>query len=106
MFFLLNPRVKCFRRIVFHNGYRLLHNNGAGIHADIHKMDGASGNFGAVVQGLFPAFHTRECRKQGGMNIQDPQGECRQERLFHHAHKAGQYDHIGMICLEKLDIFL
>ncbi len=76
------------------------------IHAQVDKMDGAAGNLGPVVQGLFPALHAGKGRKQGRVYVQYPARKGVEQALLDHPHEACQGDNVGLMLFECLDIVL
>ena len=85
--------------VVVVHGDGLLGDDGAGIDALVDEMDGAAGDFDAVIEGLFPGFEAGEGREQGGVNINDAIGEGAEEFAFEDAHEAGEDDevHLGVL---------
>ena len=58
----MNALVQAFGRVVIENGDALLPDDGTSVHAGIHEMNGAAGDFDAVVEGLFPGFEAGKRR--------------------------------------------
>ena len=57
---LLDAGVEGGGGVVIVNGDGLLGDDGAGVDALIDEMNGAAGDFDAVIEGLFPCFESRE----------------------------------------------
>jgi DNA polymerase III subunit delta' len=102
-FGLLDAGVEGGGGVVVVHGNGLLGDDGAGIDALIDEMDGAAGDFDAVVEGLFPGFEAGERGEQGGMNIDDAVGEGAEEFAFEDAHEAGEDDEVDLRVLENGD---
>jgi len=88
-----------FGCVVIQNGDGLLADDGAGIHAGIHEMDGAAGDLDAMVEGLLPSFEAGEGGEEGWVDVDDAAGEGAQKVAFEDAHEAAKHDevHLGVL---------
>jgi hypothetical protein len=102
-FGLLDAGVEGGGGVVVMHGDGLLGDDGAGIDALIDEMDGAAGDFDAVIEGLFPGFEAGEGGQQGRVDIDDAVGEGAKEFAFQDAHEAGEDDEIYLCVLEDGD---
>lgn len=71
-----------------------LSDDGAGIHAGVNEMDGASGFRNLRTERLFPRSETWEGWEQRGVNIDDSLRKSVQQRRLDHAHVACEHDEI------------
>lgn len=87
--------------VMVENGHGLLADDGAGIHAGVHKMHGAAGDFHAVVERLFPGFEPGKGGQQRGMDIDDAPFKRAQKIALQDAHETGEDDqiHLGRLQL-------
>ena len=102
-FGLLDTGVEGGGGVVVVHGDGLLGDDCAGIDALIDEMNGAAGDFDAVVEGLFPSFEAGEGRKQGRVDVDDAVGEGAEEFAFEDAHEAGEDDEVDLGVLENGD---
>jgi len=87
--------------VMVENGYGLLADDGAGIHAGVHKMHGAAGDFHAVVERLFPGFESGKGGQQRGVDVHDAAFKRTQKITLQDAHEPGEDDqiHLGRLQL-------
>ena len=71
--------------------YGGLHDDGAGIHPCIHKVDGAAGDLHPVVQGLSLGIQSRKGRQQGRMDVDDLVVPGIHEIPAEDPHESGQH---------------
>ena len=102
MFRRVNALVQCCRRILIKHRHRLLADNGPGVHTGIDEMDGATGDFHALIQRLFPGFQSGEGGQQRGVNINDAAFKGAQKIALKHAHETGEDDQIHFRRLQLL----
>src|SRR5437899_3730648 len=67
-----------------------LQNDGAGVEIFVDEVDGAAGEFYAVVEGLFLRFQAGERGEERGMDIEDALGKGGNEKRREEAHVAGE----------------
>jgi hypothetical protein len=102
-FGLLDAGVEGGGGVVVVHGDGLLGDDGAGIDALIDEVDGAAGDFHAVIEGLFPGFEAGEGGEERGMDVDDAVGEGAEEFAFQDAHETGEDDKIDLGVLEDGD---
>ena len=69
-----------------------LQDDGAGVEIFVDEVDGATGEFDAVIEGLFLRFKAGEGREERGMDIKDALGKGGDEIRREEAHVAGEAD--------------
>jgi hypothetical protein len=106
VFLLLDAGVEGFGCVVVEDGDGALDEDGAGIGTFIYEVDGATGDFDAIYEGLFPGRDTGESRQQGWMDVENTVGEGGQHGGFDDAHEAGKNDVVGLPFLELSDVCL
>ena len=74
------------------NGDDGLQDDGAGVEIFVDEMDGATGEFYAVVEGLLLRFEAGERGKKRRMDIKDALGKGGDEEWGEKAHVAGEAD--------------
>jgi hypothetical protein len=90
----LNASVERLGGVVRENRDAFLSDDGAGIHAGVNEMDGASGFRNLRTERLFPRSETWEGWEQRGVNIDDALRKSVQQRRLDHAHVACEHDEI------------
>src|SRR4051812_40799753 len=68
----LNAGVQGVWGVVVENGHDGLGDDGAAVDALIDEMDGAAGDFNAVIKGLSPGLEAGKRREERGMDVDDP----------------------------------
>ena len=86
-----------FFGVVIQNGHCRLGEDGAGVNARIHKVDGQAGNLHTVRQGVTHAVRTREGGQQGGVGVDDAVAETLDQLRVNNAHEAGEHNVIGVV---------
>ncbi len=71
MLFLEDARRERLRRVVIEHRHDRLAHDGAGVHAFVHEVHGAAGEFHAMFERLPLRLFAREGGKQGRMDIQN-----------------------------------
>jgi hypothetical protein len=102
-FDLLNAGVQGCGGVVVMHGNGLLGDDGAGIDSLVDKMNGATGHFYTVIEGLFPGFQTGKGGQKRGVDVDDAVGKSAEEFAFEDAHEAGEHDEINLGILEHGD---
>ena len=69
-----------------------LKDDGAGVEIFVDEVDGAAGEFYAVVEGLLLRFEAGERGEERGMDVEDALGEGGYEEGRKEAHVAGEAD--------------
>ena len=77
-----------------------LQDDGAGVEVFVDEVDGATGEFDAIVEGLLLGFEARKGREERGMNVQDSLGKSRYEEWREEAHVASEADEIDLVFVE------
>jgi hypothetical protein len=77
-----------------------LEDDGAGIEIFVDEVDGATGEFYAVIESLALGFEAGEGWQERGMDIEDAIGESLDEVGREEAHVAGQTDQIDFVFVE------
>src|SRR5208337_4521869 len=77
-----------------------LEDDGAGIEIFVDEVDGAAGEFYAVVEGLFLRFEAWERGEERGMDVEDALGKGGYEEGGEEAHVAGQADEIDFVFMK------
>lgn len=106
MFLNLYSGMEGFRCVIGENGYPGLSENGAGIHAVVYVMYGASAFGGSGPDGLRPGFQPRKSGQQSGMDVDDACRESIQQGMAHKAHKTGQADEVDSMGEKRIGYFL
>ena len=83
--------------IVVQNGHCRLGEDGAGVDARIHEVDGQAGNLHTVRQGVTHAVRTREGGQQGGVGVNNAVAETLDQLRVNNAHEAGEHNVIGVV---------
>jgi len=99
----VNPLMQAFWRVVFQHRNGLLTDDRTRIHARIHEMHGATGEFHAMIQRLFPRFEPWKRRQQRRMHIHDSSFKRAKKIPFEHAHKSGEHNQIHLRPLQGRD---
>ena len=103
---LLDAGVEGLGRVALKNGDGTLNDDGTAVCAGIDEVDGAPGDLGAVVEGLFPRVEAGEGRQERGVDVEDAVGEGVQETGLDDAHEPGQHDGVRAVALDDADPFL
>src|SRR5258708_36268333 len=77
-----------------------LQDDGAGVEIFVDKVDGASGELDAVIEGLLLRFEAGEGRQERRVNIDDALGKGGYEEGGEKAHVAGEADEIDFVFVE------
>ena len=93
----LNAFVQGLFGIVVQNGHCRLGEDGAGVNARIHKVDGQAGDLHAVGQGVTHAVRTREGGQQGGVGVNNAVAETLNQLRVNNTHEAGEHNVIGVV---------
>ena len=103
MLLLENLCGKALRGVIVEHRNRTLHHDRAVVHRLIHKMDSASGNFGAVLQRLGLCIEPWKSRQQRWVNVQDPVGKCAHELRREDPHISRQADQVHAVLVQASD---
>jgi len=87
----------------FEYGDGTLQNDCAVVQVLIDKMDGATGYFYAVFEGLSLCFEAGKGGKQRGVDVEDAVGEGGDELGRKQAHVSGKADQVDVVSLEAGD---
>ena len=104
VFLLLDALVKRRGGVIREHGYHALCQNGAGVDAVIHHVNGATGGLHPVIVRLLPGLQPRKCGQQRGVNINDIFLECTQKITLQNAHETGQSHPLGPGFTERGDV--
>src|SRR5260370_28853834 len=77
-----------------------LQDDGAGVEIFVDKVDGASGELDAVVEGLLLRFEAGEGRQERRVNIEDALGKSGYEEGGEKTHVAGEANEINFVFVE------
>jgi hypothetical protein len=107
----VNTLVQAFSGVVVQNRNCLLADDGAGIYAGIHEMNGATGDFHTMVESLLPGFKTGKGRQQTRVDIHYAAFEGAEKIALEHTHETCEDDQIyfsGLQCGHKrsLGVFI
>ncbi len=106
VFLFLDAGMEGFRGVGFKYGDGALDENGSSVGAFVDEMYSAAGYFDAVFQCLFPGCNAGKRGQQGWMDVENPIGEGGEHGGFNDAHKASQYQIVGLPFLQLADVGL
>ena len=69
----------------------------AGVDAVVDEVDGAAGDLDAVREGVPYGVGPRKTGQQGGVRVDEPPAETREELLPHDLHESGGDDEVGLM---------
>jgi hypothetical protein len=87
-------------RVLIEHGHCSLQNDRAGVEIFVDEVDGATGEFYAIFEGLALGFEAGKRRQQRRMNIQDAIGKFCDKKRGEKAHVAGETDEVDAVLVE------
>jgi len=82
------------------DGDSALEDDGTVVEVFVDEVDGASGDFDSVIEGLPLGSEAGECGEQRGVNVDDAVGEGGDEAGREQAHVAGEADEVDIVGAE------
>ena len=97
MLLLQNPRSQRVFVVGIEYGHNFLHQDGAVIEVLVDEVDGATGDFDAVGEGLLLGFEAGESGEQRRVNVENAARELLHEPRGEQAHVSGEADEVDVM---------